>query len=123
MHEPALGPSTTGSVVLELGPGIGALVLYTPPGLDGVEIAQPCIAVAAPLWMQCRHADEGTPQRHAGAHKALTETIEYRSGVAAAKSLAHHPRVQFDNLTAECVAKVQRRKRHRSLACVLWHRN
>ena len=38
MHEPALGPSTTGSVVLELGPGIGALVLYTPPELDGVEI-------------------------------------------------------------------------------------
>ena len=38
MHESPLGPSTSGSVVLELGPGIGALVLYTPPELDGAEI-------------------------------------------------------------------------------------
>jgi len=38
MHEPALGPSTSGSVVLELGPGVGALVLHTPPELDGAEI-------------------------------------------------------------------------------------
>lgn len=38
MHETPLGPSASGSVVLELGPGIGALVLYTPPELDGAEI-------------------------------------------------------------------------------------
>jgi hypothetical protein len=38
MHEHALGPSFSGSVVLELGPGIGALVLNTPPELDGAEI-------------------------------------------------------------------------------------
>ena len=38
MHELPLGPSTSGSVVLELGPGIGALVLHTPPELDGTEI-------------------------------------------------------------------------------------
>src|SRR5215469_9059187 len=38
MHEPALGASTTGSVVLELGQGIGVLVLYAPPELDGAEI-------------------------------------------------------------------------------------
>ncbi len=38
MSEPAAGPSGPGTVVLELGPGIGALVLYTPPGLDGTEI-------------------------------------------------------------------------------------
>lgn len=38
MHETPLGPSTSGSVVLELGPGIGALVLHTPPELDGAEI-------------------------------------------------------------------------------------
>jgi len=36
-HHPA-GPSTAGSVVLELGPGQGALVLRTPPDLDGMEI-------------------------------------------------------------------------------------
>ena len=38
MHETPLGPSTSGSVVLELGPGVGALVLHTPPELDGAEI-------------------------------------------------------------------------------------
>jgi hypothetical protein len=38
MHEHALGPSFSGSVVLELGPGIGALILHTPPELDGAEI-------------------------------------------------------------------------------------
>lgn len=38
MSETPLGPSTSGSVVLELGPGIGALVLHTPPELDGAEI-------------------------------------------------------------------------------------
>jgi hypothetical protein len=36
--EPAAGPSGSGTVVLELGPGAGALVLYTPADLDGTEI-------------------------------------------------------------------------------------
>jgi hypothetical protein len=31
-------PSISGSVVLELGPGVGALVLHAPPELDGREI-------------------------------------------------------------------------------------
>ena len=38
MTESAAGPSGPGSVVLELGAGIGALVLYTPAELDGAEI-------------------------------------------------------------------------------------
>ena len=38
MAEAALGPSTSGSVVLDLGPGTGALVLHAPPELDGEEI-------------------------------------------------------------------------------------
>jgi hypothetical protein len=38
MHEPVPGPSGPGSVVLDLGPGVGALVLHTPPELDGREI-------------------------------------------------------------------------------------
>jgi hypothetical protein len=38
MAETALGPSTSGSVVLDLGPGTGALVLHAPPELDGEEI-------------------------------------------------------------------------------------
>lgn len=36
--EPAAGPSYSGTVVLELGPGAGALVLHTPPELTGAEI-------------------------------------------------------------------------------------
>ena len=51
------------------------------------------------------------------------QLIEYRSGIATAKSLAHHPRVQLDDLTAAGVAEVQRRKGHRSLAYLLWHGN
>ena len=36
--EPAAGPSGPGTVVLELGPGAGALILMTPAELDGAEI-------------------------------------------------------------------------------------
>jgi hypothetical protein len=38
MHEDVPGPSGSGSVVLEVGPGVGALVLHTPRELDGREI-------------------------------------------------------------------------------------
>ena len=38
MTEPVAGPTGPGSVVMELGAGVGALILYTPPGLDGAEI-------------------------------------------------------------------------------------
>ena len=38
MTEIALGPSGPGTVVLELGAGLGALVMYTPAELDGREI-------------------------------------------------------------------------------------
>jgi len=38
MTEPVAGPSGPGTVVLELGADIGALILYTPADLDGAEI-------------------------------------------------------------------------------------
>jgi len=38
MTEPVAGPSGHGTVVMELGGDIGALVLYTPEDLDGREI-------------------------------------------------------------------------------------
>jgi hypothetical protein len=38
MTESVAGPSGPGTVVLELGAGVGALVLLAPPGLDGREI-------------------------------------------------------------------------------------
>ena len=38
MAEHVAGPSGPGTVVMELGAGVGALILYTPAGLDGEEI-------------------------------------------------------------------------------------
>src|SRR5258705_11832812 len=38
MAESVPGPSGSGSVVLDLGPDIGALILHTPPELDSREI-------------------------------------------------------------------------------------
>lgn len=38
MTEYIPGPSSAGSVVLDVGPGVGALVLHTPAELDGQEI-------------------------------------------------------------------------------------
>ena len=38
MTESAAGPSGPGTVVLELGAGVGALVLHTPAEMDGREI-------------------------------------------------------------------------------------
>jgi hypothetical protein len=46
--EPAAGPSYSGTVVLELGPGAGALVLRTPAALDGREIEISRAGTAAP---------------------------------------------------------------------------
>jgi len=38
MTEPAAGPSGPGTVIMEVGAGVGALILYTPADLDGEEI-------------------------------------------------------------------------------------
>jgi hypothetical protein len=38
MTESAAGPTGPGTVVLELGADVGALILYTPADLDGAEI-------------------------------------------------------------------------------------
>ena len=42
MTEPVAGSSGPGTVVLEIGPGIGALILYTPAEMDGEEIEISC---------------------------------------------------------------------------------
>ena len=38
MRKPVPGPSGSGSVILDLGPGVGALVLHAAPEMDGREI-------------------------------------------------------------------------------------
>lgn len=52
MTEPAAGPSDPGTVVMELGADIGALVLYTPASLNGSEIEI------------SRDGDPGAPRTH-----------------------------------------------------------
>ena len=42
MTEAVAGPSGPGTVVLELGADVGALVVFTPAGLDGREIEISC---------------------------------------------------------------------------------
>ena len=42
MTEPAAGPSGPGTVIMEVGAGIGALILYTPADMDGKEIEISC---------------------------------------------------------------------------------
>jgi hypothetical protein len=43
MTEPVYGPTSAGAVMLDLGAGIGALILYAPAGLAGreIEISRP----------------------------------------------------------------------------------
>jgi hypothetical protein len=48
MGEPVHGPSGAGSVVLDLGGAIGALVVETPAALSGREIEISLVAAAAP---------------------------------------------------------------------------
>ena len=52
MTEPAAGPSDPGTVVMELGGDTGALILYTPAGLNGREIEI------------SRDGDRGAPRTH-----------------------------------------------------------
>jgi hypothetical protein len=66
MTDPAAGPTGPGSVVLELGAGIGALILYTPPGLDGAEIEV------------SRQDDPAAPRTHSQVRKRpMTTTTAY----------------------------------------------
>ena len=59
MSESVPGPSHSGSVVLNVGPGVGALVLHTPAGLDGREIE------ISPLGNQdARRTHSQVRQRH-----------------------------------------------------------
>jgi len=69
--EPAAGPSDPGTVMLELGPGAGALILHTPPGLDGVEIhiSRADGGRRTHAQVRARHVAGGT--RHAAVYPEL----------------------------------------------------
>jgi hypothetical protein len=66
MTEPAAGPSDPGTVVMELGADIGALVVYTPAGLNGREIEI------------SRDDDPGAPRTHSRVRpRHMTTVIRY----------------------------------------------
>jgi hypothetical protein len=73
MTEPVLGPSGSGSVVLNVGPGVGALVLHTPAGLDGCEIEiSPCgIPAARRTHSQVRERRAGGSVQYAAVYPEL----------------------------------------------------
>ena len=61
--EAVLPPSRDGSVILELGGDVGALVLYTDAALDGAEIDLLVAGTARPLVhsaVRARHLEDGT---------------------------------------------------------------
>jgi hypothetical protein len=73
MPESVPGPSASGSVVLDLGPGIGALVLHAPPELDGRELdicarETPALAITHSR-VRCRHTARGV--QHAAVYPDL----------------------------------------------------
>ena len=72
MTEIAAGPSGPGTVVLELGADVGALVLYTPAELDGREIEiSPDEPVARRTHSQVRPRHMPTGTRYAAVYPDL----------------------------------------------------
>ena len=84
MAEPVLGPSSAGSVVLELGDTVGVLVLETTAELNGREIE------ISPVGGTDHHDDldhaDGDDHAHARAHR--THSMVRERGTAAGKSYA-----------------------------------
>ena len=73
MPESVPGPSASGSVVLDLGPGIGALVLHAPPELNGRELdicarETPALAITHSL-VRSRYTGRGV--QHAAVYPSL----------------------------------------------------
>jgi hypothetical protein len=73
MTEPAAGPSGPGTVVLELGAEIGALILYTPADLDGeeIEISRDDDPGARRTHSQVRQRHMATVTRYAAVYPGL----------------------------------------------------
>jgi hypothetical protein len=70
--EPDAGPSGSATVVLELGPGVGVLVLHTPAGMNGAEIEISLTGSDGPRthsMVRPRHVPGGT--RYAAVYPGL----------------------------------------------------
>ena len=71
MTEQAAGPSGAGTVVLNLGAGIGALVLYTPASMDGQEIEISLGDEQRRTHSQVRRRDTVTATKYAAVYPDL----------------------------------------------------
>jgi len=71
MAEPVAGPSGPGTVVMEVGGDIGALILYTPAEMDGreIEISPDGSAKRTHSQVRARHMAAGTS--HAAVYPGL----------------------------------------------------
>ncbi len=74
MTEHVPGPSGAGSVVLDVGPGVGALVLHTPADLDGreIEISPMGVPAARRTHSQVRQRRAGGSVRYAAVYPGLS---------------------------------------------------
>jgi len=85
MAEPVLGPSSAGSVVLELGDAVGVLVLEATVGLNGREIE------ISPVGGYHDHDQDHAHDHdhaHGDAHAHRTHSMVRERGTAAGKSYA-----------------------------------
>src|SRR5271166_1401144 len=74
-------------------------------GSDGVEIAPPGVAVAAPLRMQSLHRGMRAPERGSVNDQPLAIAVEQFVGRRAAQAFAHRPDVRIDDALAERVVE------------------
>jgi hypothetical protein len=74
MTEYVPGPSSAGSVVLDVGPGVGALVLHTPAALDGqeIEISPRDLAAARRTHSQVRERHTAGEVQYAAVYPGLS---------------------------------------------------
>src|SRR5215472_6208275 len=70
-------------------------------GLDQIEVAPPCVTMAAPLRMQRPHRRKAAPQRHIRDDEALTKTVKQFGRRSTQKALAHRPDMQIDDPPAK----------------------
>jgi hypothetical protein len=92
MTEQVLGTSGPGSVILELGEGIGALILETPPGLDGHEIEISPFAGGARTHSLVRERHTATRTIYAAVYPVLPAgeyTVWRDEGIPAGQVIIH----------------------------------
>jgi hypothetical protein len=108
MSEPQYGPTGAGSVVLDVGGQIGALILHTPAGLVGAEIEISPAAGGAHRThasVRAREGDRGTS--YAAVYQGLAEggyTVWGAMGTSLAGTALGHVTVTGGQITEHHLA-------------------